>query len=121
MTKAREAMRRLKVRAQFVNAARGVRTSRRGFALQMAPVAQSEPGIGYTVTKKAGNSPERNRIKRRLRAAVAACADVFEPKRDYVLIGRREALHEPFDTLVTSIRKSAHRLNTSSPTANKTG
>jgi len=61
------------------------------------------PGIGYTVTKKTGNSPERSRIKRRLRAAVEACASQFHPQYDYVLIGRREALGEPFIGLVNHL------------------
>jgi len=63
----------------------------------------AEPGIGFTVTKKTGNSPERNRIKRRLRAAVTACARDFLPAHDYVLVGRREALSEPFAKLVADL------------------
>ena len=65
------------------------------------------PGIGFTVTKKTGNSPERNRIKRRLRAAVRACARGFLPQHDYVLVGRREALSMPFATLVARPRAAA--------------
>ena len=51
---------------------------------------------GFTVTKKTGNSPERNRIKRRLRAAVQGLRSTgFLPQHDYVLVGRREALTCP--------------------------
>lgn len=97
------ALRRLTKRSQFQRAARGNRAGRSAFGLQAVPVAQAEPGIGFTVTKKSGNSPERNRIKRRLRAAVTACARDFVAQHDYVLVGRREALSEPFTKLVADL------------------
>ena len=96
-------LRRLIKRSQFQRAARGNRAGRSAFGLQSVPVAEAEPGIGFTVTKKSGNSPERNRIKRRLRAAVTACARDFVPHHDYVLVGRRDALSEPFDKLVADL------------------
>jgi ribonuclease P protein component len=96
-------MRQLKKRAQFLNAARGMRSAGRFFVLQAAPVSVLEPGIGYTVTKRTGNSPERSRIKRRLRAAVLACQNQFHTQYDYVLIGRRAALGVPFATLVRKL------------------
>ncbi len=69
------------------------------------------PGIGLTVTRKVGNAPERNRIKRRLRAAVTACAHEFHPRHDYVIIGRRAALHEPFAGLVHSVETLLARVH----------
>ena len=60
-------------------------------------------GIGFTVTKKVGNSPERNRMKRRLRAAAAACAGDFKPGHDYVLLARREALSRPFAKMIADL------------------
>ena len=98
------ALRRLTKRSQFQRAARGNRAGRSAFGLQaIAAPDAPEPGIGFTVTKKTGNSPERNRIKRRLRAAVTACARDFVPAHDYVLVGRREALSEPFAKLVADL------------------
>ena len=97
------ALRRLTKRNQFQRAARGNRAGRSAFGLQSIAAAEAEPGIGFTVTKKSGNSPERNRIKRRLRAAVTACARDFIPHHDYVLVGRREALSEPFNKLVADL------------------
>ncbi|WP_137150029.1 ribonuclease P protein component [Devosia sp. FKR38] len=98
-----DALRRLTKRSQFQRAARGNRAGRSAFGLQVVPAPLPDPGIGFTVTKKTGNSPERNRIKRRLRAAVTACARDFMPAHDYVLVGRREALSEPFAKLVADL------------------
>ncbi|UJW84760.1 ribonuclease P protein component [Devosia sp. SL43] len=98
------ALRRLTKRSQFQRAARGNRAGRSAFGLQAIAAADApEAGIGFTVTKKTGNSPERNRIKRRLRAAVTACSRDFVPAHDYVLVGRREALTEPFTKLVADL------------------
>lgn len=96
-------IRRLKKRAQFLEAARGTRIAKRGFVLQSVSVPAEDFGVGYTVTKKTGNSPERNRIKRRLREVAKACSRKFKIGHNYVLIGRRECLDEPFDALVDSL------------------
>jgi ribonuclease P protein component len=93
-------LRRLVHRAQFLKAARGNRAGRTAFALQVTASDDPVPGVGFTVTKKVGNSPERNRIRRRLREAARACAPRFHAQHDYVLVGRREALTTPFATLV---------------------
>lgn len=98
-----EGVRRLKRRSQFLKAARGNRAGRAAFGLQVVPVPQPTAGVGFTVTKKIGNSPERNRIKRRLRAAASACADDFRPGHDYVLLARREALSLPYAKLVADL------------------
>jgi ribonuclease P protein component len=103
MAPATGVLRRLKKRSQFVRAARGNRAGRSAFGLQAITAGEPVPGIGFTVTKKSGNSPERNRIRRRLRAAVTACADDFIASHDYVLVGRREALSQPFDRLVADL------------------
>ena len=104
-------LRRLKTRSEFLRAARGKRTGRSGFSLQMVPSTEAEPGIGFTVTKKTGNSPERNRIRRRLREAVRACAPAFQTRHDYVIVGRREALGAPFATLVDDLCASLAKLH----------
>ncbi|TDQ64251.1 ribonuclease P protein component [Maritalea mobilis] len=107
-------MRQLKKRAQFLKAARGRKIVRRGFVLQA--VAHNEdcdmgPGIGYTVTKKVGNAPQRNRVKRRLRALSQEFAEKFDPKFNYVLIGRQEALHEPFNELKKSLARALGKIH----------
>lgn len=103
---ASKSLRHLTKRQQFLRAARGRRARHRAFGLQVISVTEigtELPGIGLTVTKKVGNSPERNRIKRRLRAAARACQTQFHPQHDYVLVGRRAALDEPFDGLVEGL------------------
>ncbi|MDN3721825.1 ribonuclease P protein component [Roseibium salinum] len=55
------------------------------------------PRVGYTVTKKTGNSVMRSRIKRRLRAAVAELDPGEVPQSaDFVLVARDSALTLPF-------------------------
>lgn len=104
-------MRRLTKRSQFLRAARGRRASRSFLTLQATRSPEAEPGIGFTVTKKTGNSPERNRIKRRLRAAVEQNAARFHPHFDYVLIGRRGVLSEPYPSLVQTVGQLAQAVH----------
>jgi ribonuclease P protein component len=108
-----QALRQLRKRAEFQRAARGNRTGRSAFSLQSVASAGELPGIGYTVTKKTGNAPQRNRIKRRLRAAARACASQFQPQHDYVIVGRTEALGLAFDKLVSDLSSSIEKIHSS--------
>lgn len=103
-------MDRLKKRREFQKVARGVRTPRRGFLLQSMPRAPADgadaanPRFGFTVTKKIGNAVVRNRIRRRLKEAVRLHgALAARPGVDYVLVGRRPALDQPFAELVADL------------------
>ena len=64
------------------------------------------PRFGLTVTKKTGNSVERNRIKRRLRAALRLAPLDGSVANDYVLVARRDCLTAPFEQLITDIVES---------------
>jgi ribonuclease P protein component len=108
-------LRRLVKRGEFLRAAKGQRAGRSGFSLQAVAGDSPEPGIGLTVSKKVGNAPERNRVKRRLRAAVRTCAGTFHPRHDYVLVGRREALGLPFATLVGDLEALITRIHEPAP------
>ncbi|WP_082733732.1 ribonuclease P protein component [Polycladidibacter hongkongensis] len=101
-------MKTLKKRSEFLAVAKGGRTPRRAFLLQACKTREDgAPRMGYTVTKKTGNSVERSRIKRRLRSAVAKLEDgAGLLGADYVLIGRRAALSQPFDELLRDLRGS---------------
>jgi len=109
-------LRRLIKRSQFLKAARGNRAGRSAFVLQAVESDDGEPGLGFTVTKKVGNAPERNRIKRRLREAARACEAAFLPRHDYVLVGRRDALTLPFDKLVAELSGAITRIHASKAT-----
>ncbi len=112
-------LRRLTKRSEFLRAARGNRAGRPSFALQAVAVEGELPGIGFTVSKKVGNAPVRNRVKRRLRAAVGACAEAFRPRHDYVLIGRREALAAPFSALVGDLEQLILRVENAPSTRHR--
>ena len=54
--------------------------------------------LGYIITKKIGNAVRRNRIKRRLKAAVSNIfIDNAKTGYDYVFIGRKITVDYPFD------------------------
>jgi len=92
---------RLTKRAEFLAVQRGAK--RRGplFLLEVLERGdEGPPRLGITVTKKTGNAVERNRIRRRLREAVRTrAADEMASGTDYVIVGRREVLDAPFETL----------------------
>jgi ribonuclease P protein component len=61
-----------------------------------------------------GKAVERNRIRRRLKAAVAGIAeDHAWPDFDYVLIARRPALTAPFPQLVADLVLAFDRIHRS--------
>jgi len=106
---------RLKKRADFVRAAKGARVTARAFALQ-ARKRQTDDligaRVGFTVTKKTGNSVVRNRIRRRLREAVRlGQALSLRPDHDYVLIARRDALTMDFPALGRELEQALQKLN----------
>ncbi len=95
-------MKRLKKRAEFLSVARGARSARRAFVLQTArlPDETTEPRCGFTVSKKVGNAVVRNRVRRRLKEAIRLDGErLARPGFDHVVIGRREALSQPFSDL----------------------
>lgn len=63
------------------------------------------PRVGYTVTRKQGNSVERNRMRRRLREAVRLVGGfAMKPGHDYVLVARRDALDASFSRLTLALK-----------------
>ncbi|WP_375312229.1 ribonuclease P protein component [Bradyrhizobium sp. A5] len=105
-------MDRLRQRADFLAVANGARVNSPAFVLQSLDRRQNlgrdDSGpirIGFTVTKKNGNAPERNRIRRRLREMVKRLDPVsMQPHHDYVLVGRRDALSRDFATMLDDLR-----------------
>ncbi|MBI3675975.1 MAG: ribonuclease P protein component [Proteobacteria bacterium] len=108
---------RLKIRADFLRAARGIRRSAPGLTLELCPtpdgVAKPEVlRIGFTASRKVGNAVERNRAKRRLRAAAQALLPLLGlGGNDYVLVARRDTISRPFQSLtddLAQVLKGAH-------------
>ena len=68
--------------------------------------------VGFTCSKKVGNSVERNRVRRRLREVVRlAPPEQMRRGYDYVLIGRRTALELPFERLVEDFNRALGRVH----------
>ena len=103
---------RLKRRAEFLRVAGAGRKSvTPGLILQVAPQldAASPEGhalrVGFTASRKVGIAVERNRARRRLRAAVQQVMALHAaPGRDYVLIARAGTARRPFAALLGDLK-----------------
>jgi ribonuclease P protein component len=105
--------------------------------LQAAERAAVDAGeqarFGLTVSRKVGNAVERNRVKRRLRAALRALAaaspgkagaPLGKPRFDYVVVARREAMAAPFESLLDDLRHGVagvHAPRGARPSGNRSG
>lgn len=107
---------RLKKRREFLRVARsGARWVERGLVLQAAARGgedgEASARVGYTVSKKVGNAVERNRARRRLKAAAAEVMPQFaRPAIDYVVIGRHTTLSCPYARLVDDLKTAVSRI-----------
>ena len=106
-------MDRLRQRADFVAVADGARVNSAAFVVQSRRRDDDGPiRVGFTVTKKNGTATERNRIRRRLRELVKRLDVIpMRPHHDYVLVGRRAALHRDFATMLDDLRQALLRLD----------
>ncbi len=106
----------LKRRAEFLRVRGGSRCATASFVLEAKPQEAAEfarqARFGFTVTKRLGKAVVRNRIKRRLRAAVR---DVqmhhAKPGFDYVIVARSPALETAYATLVVDLEKALERVH----------
>lgn len=70
------------------------------------------PRVGITVSRKVGNAVQRNRARRRLRAAAReVLPDAGAPGTDYVLIGRAGTLTRSYDGLLSDLKQAVAKLN----------
>jgi len=112
------AVNRLKKRADFLRAARGIRRVEGAITLETCPTPEAETvpdtlRVGFTASKKIGNAVVRNRAKRRLRAAASQLLPLLgRAGHDYVLVARGTTVARPFPALlsdITTALKTAHR------------
>ena len=113
---------RLTRRAEFQRVSKGLRSQSACFTLQGASrngatgdgaTGDGAPRIGITVTRKVGGAVERNRIRRRLRAALAVAAPRDTGSaHDYVIVARRDALAADFSGLRADLARAFDALET---------
>lgn len=98
---------RLKSRPQFLAVRNGEKRRGNFFLLEVLDRKESgtEARVGFTVTKKHGNSVERNRMRRRLKEAVRLHAGfAMQPGHDYVVVARRDVLKASFKELAAELK-----------------
>jgi ribonuclease P protein component len=105
---------RLKRRSEFLRVAgKGRKWAMPGVVVQALRRSEEDPPIrvGFTASKKVGGSVERNRARRRLRAAADALLPLeAKPGHDYVLIARAETVTRPYGALIEDLRVALRRL-----------
>jgi ribonuclease P protein component len=107
----------LKRRSEYLRVRKGARCATAAFVLEAKARDGSTrpvegPRFGYTVTRQIGKAVERNRIRRRLKAAVRdAAANHANGEFDYVLIARRAALTSQFAALVGELARAFARVH----------
>jgi len=110
----------LKRRPDFLRVRTGARWATPGFVLEGkrrdSPALPEAPRFGFTVSKQVGGAVERNRIRRRLKAAVRGILPAHTRRDfDYVLIARRPALDAVFAALVSDLIEALQRVHTRKP------
>lgn len=108
----------LKTRSEFLRIRGGGRWQGAAFVLetkprdpQLSPEIKG-PRFGLTVTKSLGSAVVRNRIKRRLKAAIAEIApDCANATNDYVVIARPAALEKPYDEIKKDLEQAFRRVH----------
>jgi ribonuclease P protein component len=94
---------RVRDRATFAVLARADRHARGPVTVRFVPgESETPPRVAYAVGG-VGNAVARNRLRRRLRAAVARAEVELTAGGAYLVSARREALTMPFDALVEAL------------------
>jgi ribonuclease P protein component len=111
----------LKRRGEFQRVRKGARWAGPAFVLEAKernhedrgrPVEGQQPRFGFTVTRQIGKAVDRNRIRRRLKAAVRGVGpDYAKGNFDYVLIARKPALTSAFGAIVSDLVKALERVH----------
>jgi ribonuclease P protein component len=100
---------RLKIRPQFLAAAKGASCARGAVVVQALDRADQSDQIraGFTATRKIGGAVVRNRAKRRLREAARQLLPLHgRPGRDYVFIARNGTTARPWPRLLDDVKSA---------------
>ena len=98
---------RLKRRAEFLAAAKGVSAARGAIVVQMLEREGEAIRAGFTATRKVGGAVVRNRAKRRMREAARALLPEFgRPGSDYVFVARGGTATRPWARLLDDVKSA---------------
>lgn len=105
---------KLRKRAEFQYVAKGERKGRTTLAVQArrrTPPDLAAPRVGFTATKKIGNSVVRNRARRRLREAARQLVPLHgKTGVDYVFLARDTTAVAPWQALLDDMKDALLRL-----------
>ncbi len=119
MSKVKKLVGRLKKRSEFIKVtANGKKWVTRGFILvanaqreKSKPDLEYLPRVGFTATKKIGNSVVRNKAKRILRAiSQEVLTSSNTPAWDYVIIARKTLTTSNYEDLKKDFRWAIKKL-----------
>ena len=122
---------RLRKRSEYLRvAASGRKSSTKGLVLQalgrgddqhLADAGQpAQVWLGITASRRVGGAVQRNRAKRRLRAAAAQVLPASgAANTDYVLIGRRATLTRAFPALLSDLETALRRISAETKNSNQ--
>lgn len=110
----------LKKRQEFVEMSRhGSKIATRGVVVECFQI-KTEVGeddtarVGFTASKKVGNSVYRNKAKRRLKESVSAVMGkspkLFKDGYSYNFIARYTTIERPFESLIKDIKYALHNV-----------
>ena len=107
----------LKKRKEFVQIAEhGRKFITSGLVLQVLPREDENKfgdviRVGFTTTKKVGNSVKRSRVRRRLRSLARLILPEYGVSGcDYVLIGRSATFDKPFEELKKDLKYALKKI-----------
>lgn len=105
----------LKRRSEFQRVRGGVRSQRTCLVIEGRGRGEGEQGsarFGFTITRKLGNAVVRNRIRRRLKAAIAGLgSDAGRAGCDYVIVARQGIAELAFPELTGELAAALAHVN----------